>query len=286
MLAAPSPQIRSPASLGEYFAELVAARAGIQDERIKAAFAAVPREAFLGPGPWPIATGTTGYVLTPGADKAFLYSDVVVGLFPERSLNNGQPSFHAHCLSAAALSPGETVVHVGAGAGYYSAIMAELAGPAGRVEAIEIDAALAALAERNLGPWPWAQVARRSGLEGPFPGADVIYVNAGVSHPAPAWLDALRPGGRLLVALTVGWGGVVMLFTARGEGMFDARSVLPTGIIPCVGGQDPVMTQRLEDALKASAGALPPVRSLRRGTQPDESCWLKGDGWWLSTAPL
>jgi len=286
MLAAPSPQIRSPASLGEYFAELVAARAGIQDERIKAAFAAVPREAFLGPGPWPIATGTTGYVLTPGADKAFLYSDVVVGLFPERSLNNGQPSFHAHCLSAAALSPGDTVVHVGAGAGYYSAIMAELAGPAGRVEAIEIDAALAALAERNLGPWPWAHVARRSGLEGRLPAADVIYVNAGVSHPAPSWLDALKPAGRLLVALTVGWGGVVMLFTAREEGMFDARSVLPTGIIPCVGGQDPVMSQRLEDALKASAGALPPVRSLRRGTQPDESCWLEGDGWWLSTAPL
>ena len=284
MQPAPSSLVRSPASLGEYFAELVAARAGIQDPRIKAAFAAVPREAFLGPGPWPIGTGTTGYVLTPSADKAFLYSDVVVGLFPERSLNNGQPSFHARCLGAVALSPGETVVHVGAGAGYYTAIIAELTGSAGRVEAVEIDAELFALARRNLEPWPWAQAQHRSGMDGAIPEADVIYVNAGVSHLPASWLDAIRPGGRLLVPLTAGWGGVVMLFTARSKTMFEARYVSPTGIIPCVGGQDPAMAQKLAELLKDPM-AQPPVRSLRRGTPPDESCWLKGDGWWLSTTP-
>jgi protein-L-isoaspartate(D-aspartate) O-methyltransferase len=27
------------------------------------------------------------------------------------------------------------------------------------------------------------------------------------------------------------------------------------------------------------------VRSLRRDSSPDETCWCAGGGWWLSTAP-
>jgi hypothetical protein len=50
---------------------------------------------------------------------------------------------------AAAPQPGEHVVHVGAGVGYYTAILAELVGVAGRVKAIEFDAELAARATAN-----------------------------------------------------------------------------------------------------------------------------------------
>lgn len=28
------------------------------------------------------------------------------------------------------------------------------------------------------------------------------------------------------------------------------------------------------------------VRSLRRGSTPDGSCWIEGNGWWLSTAAV
>jgi protein-L-isoaspartate(D-aspartate) O-methyltransferase len=286
MAAKPPANVRSATSIGEFYAEIVAFRAGVAlDGRIKAAFAAVPREAFVGEGPWPVPTPPQGYILTPSADLAFLYSDIVVGLVPERSINNGEPSYHARCLAAAGIAPGEIVIHVGAGTGYYSAIMAELTTAAGRVEAFEIDRQLAALAKANLQRWPWTHVGARSGLEGPFPQADVVYVNAGVSHPPPIWLDALGPGGRLLVPLTAGRRGAVMLFTARGEGSFDARFISPVRIIPCVGGQDPVMAERLAKAFEANPLAMPSVRSLRRGNEPDESCWLAGDGWWLSTAP-
>jgi protein-L-isoaspartate(D-aspartate) O-methyltransferase len=40
-------------------------------------------------------------------------------------------------------------VHIGAGAGYYTAILAELVGAAGRVTAIEFDAELGARATAN-----------------------------------------------------------------------------------------------------------------------------------------
>jgi hypothetical protein len=42
----------------------------------------------------------------------------------------------------------------------------------------------------------------QSGLDGPLPSADVIYVNAGVTDVPAVWLDALTPGGRLVLPLT------------------------------------------------------------------------------------
>ena len=288
----PAAPIVQPESAGEYYAELVCSRVGVTDAAIRAAYAAVPRERFLGPGPWLVASGIGRYIRTPSADPAFIYGDVVVGLIPERMLNNGEPSFHANCLRAAAIRPGETVVHVGAGVGYYSAIMAELAGPVGHVHAIEIDPDLAARAAAALEAWPQAEAHARSGLEPPFPEVDVIYVNAGVTGLAKPWLDAIRPGGRMIVPLTTGWKGAVFLFMARTPRMFEARVVSPTAIIPCVGGQDEEMGKRLARAFEGQAAqpfnpfALPPVKSLWVGTPPDSSCWLEGDGWWLSTEPL
>lgn len=274
-------------ALSAYYADIVCGRAAARDPAIRAAFAAVPRERFLGPGPWKVATGMSGYAETPSDDPVFLYADVVVALLPERMLNNGEPSFHARCLEAVAIRPGDTVIHVGAGTGYFSALMAELAGPQGAVHAIEIDDGLAARAAGNLKPWTNTTLHRRSGLEGPLPAADVIYVNAGVSALAANWLDAIRPGGRLLVPMTAGWMGLVFLFTRKDDAVFDARVVSPTGIIPAVGGQDETAAARLTAAFGMAGGAmrsLSPVKSLRLGAAPgDESTWLDGDGWWLST---
>jgi protein-L-isoaspartate(D-aspartate) O-methyltransferase len=53
----------------------------------------------------------------------YLYDDVAVGIIPERSLNNGQPSLLAWQIANAAPKADEHVVHVGAGVGYYPAIL-------------------------------------------------------------------------------------------------------------------------------------------------------------------
>jgi protein-L-isoaspartate(D-aspartate) O-methyltransferase len=57
-------------------------------------------------------------------------------------------------------------------------------------------------------------------------------------------------------------------------------------MIDCVGGRNSDAEAKLLAALKMSRFA-PPVRSLRRSPdEPDETCWLAGEGWWLSTAPV
>ena len=50
------------------------------------------------------------------------------GIVPERSLNNGQPWLHAMLIAAAGPRPGEHVVHIGAGVGYYTAILGPFGG--------------------------------------------------------------------------------------------------------------------------------------------------------------
>jgi protein-L-isoaspartate(D-aspartate) O-methyltransferase len=214
------------------------------------------------------------------SDPAELYRDVLVVLAEDRGINNGQPSLHAICIEALRLTSHDHVLHIGAGTGYYTAILAELAGS---VDAYEIEPDLAARAASNLAPWPNAAVHAESATGRPLPPADAIYVNAGASRPDPFWLDALRDGGRLLFPLTTahGWGGMLLL--ERRGAAFAAGFLMDCGFIACVGGHDPVSDARLEAAFLA--GGRKSVRSLTRSPPPAGSVWFAGDGWYLSTEP-
>ena len=117
--------------------------------------------------------------------------------------------------------------------------------------------------------------------------ADAVVVNAGVTHLSLVWLDALAEGGRLLVPLTnAEWWGCFVMITRLGRNpdRYRAGSAGRVGVIPCVGGRDPTAEERLRAAL--ARGDFTSIRSLRRAPdEPDETCWLAGEGWWLSTAP-
>ena len=76
-----------------------------------------------------------------------------MGLVPEKGINNGEPSLHAKCIGAAAPKVGDVVIHIGAGTGYYTAILAHLVGESGRVYAYEMEADLARRAVGNLATW-------------------------------------------------------------------------------------------------------------------------------------
>jgi protein-L-isoaspartate(D-aspartate) O-methyltransferase len=279
------------------FAKQILAAAQVKDPRIEAAFAAVRREEFLGSGPWQIFRMPSVYVSTPEADAVLLYVDQVVGLIPERGINNGQPSLHALLLAAAHIKEGEHVVHIGHGAGYYTAIMAHLAGATGRVTAIECDTGLAARARENLSSHANVRVFEGNGATMPFDPADVIYVNAGVTHPVDAWLDGLSDGGRLILPLTtdantrslaagnfdftkVMRSGVFFRIQRRGA-EFAARGLLPTAIIPAEGVRDKTAETALAAALEE--GSWKAVTRLVRGAGvTPEHCWLRGQGWCLA----
>jgi protein-L-isoaspartate(D-aspartate) O-methyltransferase len=96
------------------------------------AFAAIPREQFLGPGPWVVVgAGDPKPRRTPDADPSHVYADVSVAIAAERQLFNGQPSFLARMIDSLGLAPGRRVVHIGAGTGYYSAIIGYIVGATG-----------------------------------------------------------------------------------------------------------------------------------------------------------
>lgn len=272
------------AKLRAFFARYVAAKGGAHDPRVERAFAAVPREPFAGPGPWSIAVPGAGYVQTPDDDPAFLYQDVLVALAPDRGINIGEPGLHARCLDALAVRDGEAVLHVGAGAGYYTALLAHLTGPGGRVWAYEIEPDLAARAGRNLTHLPRVEVRAQSGLAGDLPEVDAVYVNAGLTQPSRAWLDALRPGGRLIFPLQPagGFGGMLRVERPRSGAAWPARFVSPAGFIACQGHQNDEMGRRLTAAFAGEGWR--DVRSLRLDGEPDPTCWVAGDDWWLSSA--
>lgn len=265
-----------------FFAQLVTASAGIAPgSALEAALASTPREQFVGPLPWKVYT-PVGYIEIPSDDPAFLYQDIVVSLGRDEPLNNGQPILHAFCLAALAPQGGDRIVHIGAGSGYYTTVLAKLAGAAGTVDAYEIDLDLAQRAQKNLSSFASVTVHARSGAEGPLPACDKIYVNAGANAPLALWLDALRPKGRLLFPLAPADGvGALLLVTKQESGAYSAEFLVQARFVPCMGAQDESTAARLTEAFRR--GTWTQVKSLHRNDAPDEHCWFHGQGWWLST---
>lgn len=275
------------------YAKQIMAVMNVSHARVEAAFASTAREAFLGPGPWYRAGWRPDeYLTTPDTNPVYLYTNDLFGLIPERGLNNGQPSLHAMLMAAADPQEGDHVVHIGAGVGYYTAILARLAGETGRATAIEIDPGLAGRAANNFSGWRNVSVICGDGTATEFDRADVIYVNAGVTSPADIWLDRLADGGRLVLPLSSneafnrgkiagsGFHGAVFLITRHGD-EFKARVISPVRIIPCDGMRDDASERALAAAL--SNGGMERVTRLYRNEHiPEDRRWLQGAGWCLA----
>jgi hypothetical protein len=97
-----------------FYAEYIVAMTGSRDESIVNAFTRVDRQRYCGSGPWQVWT-TAGYIETPSDDPLFLYHDILIGLLPESTINDGEPSLHAKCLVSVRVGRNERVVHVGVG---------------------------------------------------------------------------------------------------------------------------------------------------------------------------
>jgi protein-L-isoaspartate(D-aspartate) O-methyltransferase len=263
--------------------------------RLEEAFATIPRERFLGPPPWKIMHPPAGYLDLPQSDPALLYQDVLVALAPERGVNNGSPSLHAHWLNAVALKEGERVAHIGAGSGYYSAIIAHLVGPRGRVTAVEFDAALAEAARRNLEDRANVEVVQADGGVWPREDVDCVYVNFAVARPAGPWIERLAGEGRLIFPLGVSrarrfrrgrrdgpYGAAFLVTRLAQQDAFSARWLGHAFFVSAEG--ELVESREEREALIAAfeRGGAELVRSLRWRAPPSPRSWLAGAGWSLS----
>jgi protein-L-isoaspartate(D-aspartate) O-methyltransferase len=286
-----------PVTLDDYrrfYADEICVCSNIRSQVLANALASVPRERYLGPGPWQLGSidllgGGSKYRESPDADPRHLYHNVVVAIDPSRDLNNGHPGTLAAWIDALELQPGDRVFHMGCGVGYYTAIMAEIVGTAGRVTAAEIDTDLADRARRNLSHLRSVDVVSVDGVTydpGPQSG---IFVNAGVTHPQALWLDRLTPNGRLLLPLTVEMGaphlgkGAVFLIRREERG-YSARMVSYVMIYSSSSGRDAALQASFGKAL--ASGTVLKVRSLRRDPHAAaESCCFHGDGFCFSSDP-
>jgi protein-L-isoaspartate(D-aspartate) O-methyltransferase len=185
------------------YARIVMAVADVtKNASLKAAFSSVQREMFLPEPPW-LVSNSSGIREIQSADPAVAYQDLLFVLDDEKNINNGSPSLHAWAMNKLEISAGETIVHIGIGTGYYTAILSKLAEPGGAITGVDIDKQLLDLARENLKSFTNVNIECGDGSCWPLEAADVIYVNYAVSKPPTNWFEKLKNGGRLLFPLGV-----------------------------------------------------------------------------------
>ena len=280
-----------------FYAEEIEAVARLRSQALVDALATVPRERFLRAGPWTVLGEVDLAGLapaktreTPDADPARVYHNIGIAIDPARQLFNGQPATLAPWIDAFELTPGARVLHVGAGLGYYTAVMAHCVGPSGRVLAFEADPELAEDARANLAAMPWVTLSAGADRDRLGETFDAILINAGVTHPLDAWLDALAPNGRMILPMTATMPamgpigkGFVFLITRVADG-FAARLSGFVAIYSAVGIRDESLNAALGKAMMAGPQRAQAIARLRRDPHdPDPACWLHGPGFCLSS---
>ena len=181
------------------------------------------------------------HLFLPGLPPEVAYRDDAIvtrrGPDGQPTSSSSQPTIMAIMLDQLGLEPGQRVLEIGAGTGYNAALMKYLVGPSGIVVTVDLDRDVAREAAAHLAAagYPEVTVAAGDGAEGYPAGApyDRVIATVGVSDLAPAWLDQLGPGGRIVVPLDLRGSQRSIAFerTAEAGGVWLSRSVVPCGFM-------------------------------------------------------
>lgn len=194
----------------------------VRDPRVREAFLAVPREAFVRP-----------------EERASAYEDMPLPIGSGQTIS--APSMIAIMLEEAGLQAGERVLEIGTGSGYHAALLAFLVGPRW-VVSIERHAPLADLARSNLASIGSTAVTvvvgdGSLGLPGRAP-YDCILATAGAPRLPEAWPSQLTPRGRILAPIGASrHGQVLVVATRRPDGSLEVRESTPCAFVPLIGAQ-------------------------------------------------
>jgi protein-L-isoaspartate(D-aspartate) O-methyltransferase len=213
------------------------ARGSIRSPAVRRAFLSVPRELFV-----PEVVERSGLEA--------VYRDEAI---PTKFASDGapissssQPAIMAEMLERLALAPSMRVLEIGAGTGYNAALLSHLVGPAGRVDAIDIDRDTAQRARRALRAGGYSvHVVVGDGRDGrparaPY---DRIIVTASSDTVPHAWFDQLADGGIVEVPLRLreaAGAHVIASLQKTGTGLRSV-SVVCGGFMPLRGTGDPVL---------------------------------------------
>jgi protein-L-isoaspartate(D-aspartate) O-methyltransferase len=188
----------------------------VEDERVLAAMAKVPRERFV-----------------PTELQPRAYDDAALPIGSGQTIS--QPYMVARICEALSVRGHERVLDVGTGSGYQAAVLAELAG---EVHTIERVPELAEQARENLAAAGYERVHVHVGDGTLGLPAHAPYVGIAVAAAAPRIPDALyeqlEPRGRLVVPVGRRHGQELQLVIRSPEGPAVVRSV-PCRFVPLVG---------------------------------------------------
>jgi protein-L-isoaspartate(D-aspartate) O-methyltransferase len=199
-------------------ARQVSAR-GVRDPLVLEAMQTVPREAFV-----------------PRRLRSRAYADAPLPIGAGQTIS--QPYIVAFMVEALQLKGGEKVLEIGAGSGYASAVLAEIAR---EVYAIERIAKLADRAAATLADDGYANVHVKhgDGTHG-WPDAapfDAILVSAGAPSVPPALKEQLKIGGRLVIPVgPTRFVQELIRITRRNETSFVSENLADVCFVPLIGG--------------------------------------------------
>ncbi|WP_214106782.1 methyltransferase domain-containing protein [Acrocarpospora catenulata] len=112
------------------------------------------------------------------------------------------PSLVLTMFGHANIHPGLDVLDVGTGSGYGAGLLAHLIGSR-RVTSVDVDPYLVKAAGERLATIDLHPTVAAVDATGPLPGeSDRIVATVSVKPIPPSWLEALRPGGRLVTTIT------------------------------------------------------------------------------------
>ena len=194
------------------------ARRGIDDERVLAAMARVPRELFV-----------------PPKLRAAAYADAALPIGGGQTIS--QPYMVALICEQLALQGSERVLDVGTGSGYQAAVLTELAA---EVHTIERIPKLAERARANLAAAGYADRVHlhvgdgTRGVPEHAPFAAIAIAAAALEAP-PALYEQLEPRGRLVVPVGGAGGQWLEVIVRTPEGPAVVRTV-PCRFVPLVAG--------------------------------------------------
>jgi len=191
---------------------------GIFDPLILDAFREVPREEFV-----------------DEEHRRFAYDDNPLPIEAGQTIS--QPYIVALMIEAAAISPSDKVLEVGAGSGYAAAVISRIAR---RVVAIERHGELAQIARERMERLGYENVRILQGDgtrgcrdEAPF---DAILAAASGSHVPQPLLDQLSPGGRLVMPVgNPGWVQELVKVTKQPDGTTSQENLGGVRFVPLIG---------------------------------------------------
>lgn len=180
-------------ALRHALAESLKQQRALRTAQVEAAFRDVPRHLFV-PGVALDHAYSDGAVATKRADGHVISA-------------SSQPGMMAIMLEQLDLQPGHRVLEIGAGTGYNAALMAHIVGDSGHVTTVDIDEDIVRNARQHLAAAGFERVVAvcRDGGMGYLEHApyDRIILTVAAWDIAPAWRDQLKPGGKLVLPLSL-----------------------------------------------------------------------------------